>query len=114
MSGDCIFCNIASGKFGTAFLYEDEQVVAFKDIDPQAPFHVLIVPKAHIQSAASLTREQGEMLGKIFALAATLCEQNGYKNGYRIVTNIGEEGGQSVPHLHFHILAGRALGWPPG
>jgi histidine triad (HIT) family protein len=111
---DCLFCNIASGRTGTDFLYEDGEVVAFRDISPQAPFHALIVPREHIESAAALGEAEGPMLGRIFALAARLAEEAGCAGGYRVVSNVGPEGGQSVPHLHFHVLAGRQLGWPPG
>lgn len=111
---DCLFCGICKGDIETLILHEDDDIVAFRDIDPQAPFHVLIVPKRHIQSAAQLTEDEGSLLGKIFALAAKLCRQAGYENGYRVVTNIGPDGGQSVPHLHFHVLAGRQMSWPPG
>ncbi|MDL2219279.1 histidine triad nucleotide-binding protein [Ruminococcaceae bacterium OttesenSCG-928-O06] len=111
---ECLFCSIAKGQTDTIFLYEDDELVAFRDISPQAPFHILIVPKAHMQSAATLTEDEGSILGRVFNLAARLAAQDGYTNGYRIVTNVGEEGGQTVPHLHFHVLAGRNLGWPPG
>ena len=111
---DCLFCRIAKGEIPTIFLYEDDELMAFRDIDPQAPLHLLVVPKAHIASAAQLTEDEGAMLGRAYALAARLVAQAGYTNGYRVVTNIGEEGGQSVPHLHFHVLAGRNFGWPPG
>lgn len=111
---DCLFCRIAKGELDTLFLYEDAELMAFKDIDPKAPFHILIVPKAHIESATQLTEDEGPLLGRVFALAARLCGEAGCKNGYRVVTNVGAEGGQSVPHLHFHVLAGRQLGWPPG
>lgn len=111
---DCLFCNISRGKIPTKMLHEDEDLVAFRDVDPQAPLHILIVPKAHIESAGQLTEADGPLLGKIFALAAKLCAAEGITNGYRVVTNIGADGGQSVPHLHFHVLAGRQLGWPPG
>ncbi|MGD9560327.1 MAG: HIT domain-containing protein [Oscillospiraceae bacterium] len=95
-------------------LFEDDDVVAFRDIDPKAPFHVLIVPKAHIASAGQLTQDEGPLLGKVFSLAASLVAADGYTNGYRVVTNVGEDGGQSIGHLHFHVLAGRPLAWPPG
>lgn len=111
---DCLFCKIAKKEISTDFLYEDDELIAFRDIDPQAPFHILIVPKAHIHSAVQLTEDEGCMLGRAFALAAHLCAAAGHRDGYRVVTNVGEKGGQSVPHLHFHVLAGRQLGWPPG
>ena len=111
---NCLFCNIASGKMGTIFLYEDDHIVAFHDIDLQAPFHILIMPKAHKESAADLAAQDGAMLAQVFAVAAKLTQEAGYTNGYRVVTNIGRDGAQSVQHLHFHVLAGRQLGWPPG
>lgn len=111
---ECLFCQIAKGEIPSDFLYQDDELMAFYDIDPQAPFHVLIVPKAHIQSALTLTEDEGCMLGRVFALAARLCAQAGYANGYRVVTNVGADGGQSVGHLHFHVLAGRQMAWPPG
>ncbi len=111
---ECLFCKIAKKELGTEFLYEDEHVVAFNDIDPKAPFHVLVVPKNHIESAAVLTEDEGGVLASVFKAAAELSRKNGYTNGYRVVTNVGKDGGQSVPHLHFHVLAGRALSWPPG
>ncbi len=111
---NCLFCKIAKQEIETIFIYEDEDLMAFKDIDPQAPFHILIVPKAHIESAAVLTEDEGAMLGRVFTIAARLCNNAGFGTGYRIVTNIGSDGGQSVPHLHFHVLAGRQMAWPPG
>lgn len=111
---NCLFCKIANKEIGSMVVYEDEELMAFKDIDPKAPLHLLIIPKAHIDSAQQLSEENGPMLGRVFALAARLCQQEGYSNGYRLVTNVGEEGGQSVQHLHFHLLAGRQMAWPPG
>lgn len=111
---NCFFCQICSGKTETMVLYEDEDLMAFRDIAPQAPFHVLILPKAHIESAAELSEREGALLGKIFRIAAQLCRDEGITKGYRVVTNVGAEGGQSVPHLHFHVLAGRQMAWPPG
>lgn len=111
---DCIFCKIAKKEMASTLLFEDDLLMAFADIQPQAPFHILIVPKAHIASAAILTEDDGTLLGRVYALAARLTQQAGYTGGYRVVTNVGAEGGQSVPHLHFHVLAGRMLEWPPG
>ena len=111
---DCLFCAIAKGEIETLFLYEDDDIVAFKDISPQAPLHLLIVPKEHIESAAQLGQSHGAMLARIFEVAARLVADAGYGEGYRVVTNIGKHGAQSVPHLHFHVLAGRQMGWPPG
>ena len=111
---DCLFCKIAAGEIPSNKLFEDEQLIAFYDIDPQAPLHFLVVPKKHIQSAAVLTEEDAALLGHIYAVIARLCKEQGCENGYRVVTNVGEDGGQTVPHLHFHVLAKRSLAWPPG
>ena len=112
---DCLFCMIAEGKIPSKKLYEDDQVVAFYDINPQAKVHFLVVPRKHISSAAALTEEDAALLGHIYAVIADLCRQLGVaENGYRVVTNVGADGGQSVKHLHFHVLAGRSLAWPPG
>ena len=111
---DCLFCKIAKGEIPSNKLYEDDQILAFYDIDPQAPVHFLVIPKEHISSAAQLEQEHGPLLGHIFATISKLCRELGCENGYRIVTNVGQDGGQSVPHLHFHVLAKRSLAWPPG
>lgn len=110
----CLFCKIASGEVPSIVLYEDDDIMAFEDIDPQAPVHFLVIPKRHIDSANDLTAADGPLLGKIFATISNLCREKGIENGHRIVTNIGAYGGQSVGHLHFHVLGGRALAWPPG
>lgn len=111
---DCLFCKIIAGEIPSTKLYEDDWILAFADIDPKAPTHILIVPKAHITDAAELTQTHGELLGRLFAVAADLAKSQGLERGWRVVTNVGEDGGQSVPHLHFHLLGGRALAWPPG
>ncbi len=112
---DCIFCKIANGEIPTEFLYEDDRVVAFKDIAPQAPVHFLIIPKEHIGSALCLNEKNADIVLHIFMVAASLARKLGFAdNGFRIVNNCGEDGGQTVGHMHFHILAGRNLGWPPG
>lgn len=112
---DCIFCKIANGEIPTEFLYEDDKVAAFKDINPAAPVHILVVPKAHIASALELNNENAELVSHIFMVAGKLARELGFANkGFRIVNNCGEDGGQTVGHIHFHILAGRNLGWPPG
>ena len=96
-------------------LYEDDTLLAFYDIDPQAPVHFLVIPKQHIESAAKLTEADAALLGHIYATIANLCKQLGVdESGYRVVTNVGADGGQSVKHLHFHVLAKRSLAWPPG
>lgn len=111
---DCLFCKIAAGQIPSSKLYEDDELIAFYDIDPQAPLHFLVVPKRHIPSAAMLTEADSALLGHIYAVIAKLCAEQGVTGGYRVVTNVGEDGGQSVPHLHFHVLAKRSLAWPPG
>ena len=111
---DCLFCNIAAGKIPSNKLYEDDTLLAFYDIDPQAPVHFLVIPKTHIASAAALTEADAPLLGHVFAVIAKLCAELGCDGGYRVVTNVGEDGGQSVRHLHFHVLAKRSLAWPPG
>ncbi|MBE7062546.1 MAG: histidine triad nucleotide-binding protein [Ruminococcaceae bacterium] len=112
---DCLFCKIINGEIPSNKVYEDEKVYAFHDISPAAPVHVLIIPKVHISSANALTEENAAVVGHIFAVAAKIAAQLGIaENGYRIVNNCGEDGGQTVPHLHFHLLGGRSLQWPPG
>ena len=106
---DCLFCMIAEGKIPSKKLYEDDQVVAFYDINPQAKVHFLVVPKKHIQSAAALTEEDGALLGHIFAVIAKLAKEVGLDNGYRVISNVGEDAGQTVKHLHFHVLGGEKL-----
>ena len=112
---DCLFCKIAAGIIPSKKAYEDDEVVAFYDIDPQAPVHVLVIPKRHIQSAHHVCAEDSVTVMAMFAAAQRVAEELGIAaGGYRIVTNIGADAGQSVPHLHFHILGGRSLQWPPG
>ena len=111
---NCLFCKIAAGQIPSNKLFEDDKILAFHDIDPQAPVHFLVIPKAHIPSAAAVTEADSALLGHIFATIAKLCEELGVEKGYRVVTNVGEDGGQSVAHLHFHVLAKRSLAWPPG
>ena len=106
---DCLFCKIAAGEVPSNKLYEDDQLLAFYDIDPQAPVHFLVIPKKHIASAAALTEEDGALLGHIFATIAKLCKDLGCD-----VSNVGEDAGQSVKHLHFHVMAKRPMGWPAG
>lgn len=111
---DCLFCKIAAGEIPSNKLYEDEQVLAFYDIDPQAPVHFLVIPKRHIASPAAITAENSGVVAHAFTVIARLARELGLENGYRVVTNCGKDGGQSVPHLHFHVLAKRSLAWPPG
>ena len=109
----CVFCKIASGEIPSNKLYEDDKVLAFYDLDPQAPTHFLVIPKAHIASAAEVTAENSGAVAHIFEVIAKLTKELGLES-YRVVSNIGEQAGQSVPHLHFHVLAGRDMTWPPG
>ena len=115
MKNDCLFCAIIDGEIPGSKVYEDEQCYAFYDIDPQAPTHFLVVPKAHIQSVSAVTAENSAVVAHIFEVIAKLSKELGFDEaGYRVVSNIGEQAGQSVPHLHFHVLAGRDMTWPPG
>lgn len=111
---DCIFCKIASKEIPSAIVYEDEQMLAFKDIDPQSPVHVLLIPKKHIDSANTVIEEDIDLIGKMFLKIKDIAEDLGLDNGYRIVNNCGEDGLQTVQHLHFHLLGGRKMQWPPG
>ena len=111
---DCIFCKIARNEIPSKKLYEDDEIVAFNDLEPQAPVHVLIIPKAHISSANEITTENSEIVGKIFMVAAKIAKEQSLDKGYRIVNNCGEDGGQTVQHLHFHLLGGRKMQWPAG
>ncbi len=112
---DCLFCKIAAGEIPSKKAYEDELVYAFHDIDPQAPVHILIIPKEHIKSADEITADNSAVVAHIFEVAALLAkEYNISEEGYRIVTNIGEAGGQTVKHLHFHLMGGRNFTWPAG
>lgn len=111
---DCVFCKIAAGEIPAKKAYEDDKVLAFYDLDPQAPVHILIIPKEHIRSAEDITPENSAIVAHIFEVAAKLAKEHDLPNGFRIVTNVGEDGGQSVPHLHFHLLGGRSMKWPPG
>ncbi|MBI2762913.1 MAG: histidine triad nucleotide-binding protein [Chloroflexi bacterium] len=112
---DCLFCRIIAGELAASKVHEDDAVVAIRDIAPRAPTHILVMPRTHIASAADLTPAHGELLGRIFGVAADLAREQGIaKRGYRITTNVGAWGGQSVDHLHFHLMGGRAFEWPPG
>lgn len=112
---DCLFCKIASGKIPVEQIYEDEFIVAFNDINPVAPVHVLIISKEHIASVMELNNTHFDTLGHIFNAIRKLALQLNISNeGFRVVTNIGENGGQSVEHLHFHLIGGRNMQWPPG
>jgi histidine triad (HIT) family protein len=110
----CLFCKIASGDIPSTAVYQDERVYAFADINPQAPVHVLIVPREHIDSLAETTPEQNALLGHLMSVAAEIARNEGLAKGYRIVVNTGEDGGQTVDHLHLHLMGGRQMTWPPG
>ncbi|MGN0628737.1 MAG: histidine triad nucleotide-binding protein [Oscillospiraceae bacterium] len=110
---DCLFCKIAAGEIPSKKLFEDERVLAFYDVDPQAPTHFLVIPKEHIGSAGEVTPENSDIVAYIFEVIAKIAKELGIES-FRVVTNCGADAGQSVPHLHFHVLAGRELGWPPG
>ena len=110
---DCLFCKIAAGEIPSSKIYEDGQCLAFYDIDPQAPTHFLVVPKEHIPSVAWVDEDNAGVVAHIFTVIAQQAKKLGL-DSYRVVSNIGEQAGQSVPHLHFHVLAGRDMTWPPG
>lgn len=112
---DCLFCKIIAGEIPSKKVYEDEWVYAFEDISPVAPHHVLLIPKQHIASVNEITAENSAAVAKIYEAAHNIAQQLGIaEDGYRIVTNCGEKAGQTVFHLHFHLIAGRDLQWPPG
>lgn len=111
---DCIFCKIAAGEIPSTKVYDDDTVVAFNDLDPQAPVHVLIIPKEHIASAAEINESNSAVVAHIFEVAAKIAAEKGLKDGFRIVNNCGDSAGQSVKHLHFHLMGGRDFGWPAG
>lgn len=110
---NCLFCKIAAGEIPSNKVYEDELCFAFYDIAPQAPSHFLVIPKAHISSVAEVNSENSGLLAHIFEVIAAVTASKGIES-YRVVSNIGEQAGQTVPHLHFHVLSGRDMTWPPG
>ncbi len=112
---DCLFCEIAAGRIPATVVHADEALVAFRDIDPQAPVHILVVPRAHLASLAEAGDEHGALLGHLLLTARSLAEREGLaEDGYRTVLNVGPDGGQTVPHIHVHLLGGRPMRWPPG
>lgn len=111
---DCLFCKIAAGEIPSTKIYEDEFVYAFADIDPQAPFHAIIIPREHIASAADINEANSGLIAKVFESVAKISKQENLENGFRVVNNCGKDGGQTVGHIHFHLLARRNLQWPPG
>jgi histidine triad (HIT) family protein len=111
---DCLFCKISSGTIPADIVMESESAIAFRDIDPKAPTHVLVIPRSHFADVNELSASNPNLAGELLALAAKVAIQEGLATGYRIVTNSGEDAGQSVAHVHFHVLGGRSLSWPPG
>lgn len=112
---DCLFCKIISGEIPGHLVYEDQEVVAFKDINPQAPLHLLIVPRRHIATINDLSPADDTVIGNMLRCAAVLAKKHGYaERGYRTLMNCNRDAGQTVFHIHLHLLAGRSFGWPPG
>lgn len=108
---DCIFCKIANKEINSDFVYEDDEIIAFKDINPQAPIHILVIPKKHIESIIDLTDEDEMLVGKMYTAIRKIAKKlNIEESGFRLIVNCGKDAGQEVPHLHFHILAGKKLG----
>lgn len=115
MSEGCLFCRIAAGEIPAKLVYEDDDVVAFRDINPQAPTHILIIPRRHIASVNDLEAGDAELVGRLYLVARELAERDGIaQSGYRLVLNTGPGAGQTVDHIHLHLLGGRPLHWPPG
>lgn len=115
MSSDCLFCRIAAGEVPATVVHEDDLVVAIRDVAPRAPTHILLIPRRHIASVTELTDADAPVIGRIFAIAADIARrENIADNGYRLVANVGRWGGQSIEHLHVHLMGGRAFDWPPG
>jgi histidine triad (HIT) family protein len=114
MASDCLFCKIAAGEIPVKRVYEDDLCLCFPDINPQAPTHLLIIPKRHVASHAHTEVEDAQLLGHMMAKVAEIARTQGLSNGYRVVMNTGRDGGQTVDHLHLHLLGGRHMGWPPG
>lgn len=111
---DCLFCKIVAKELDSEIVHESDEILAFKDINPGAPLHVLVVPKSHVTSAEELSEDHGEVLAEMFTTMSAIAQRERLDRGYRIVTNVGPDAGQSVEHLHFHLLGGRAMAWPPG
>jgi histidine triad (HIT) family protein len=112
---NCVFCGIVNKKIPSKIIYEDDRILAFHDIDPKAPVHILVIPKEHISSLNVITQENSHIISHIYVVIPQLLQELGVKHtGYRVVVNCGKDGGQSVDHLHYHVLGGRTLTWPPG
>ena len=110
----CLFCKIIDGTIPSAAVYQDEHCYAFSDINPQAPVHVLLAPRVHVVSLAETDDAQSGLLGHLLRVAARIAKEKGLSKGYRVVVNTGQDGGQTVDHLHVHLLGGRPMAWPPG
>ncbi len=110
---NCLFCKIIAGEIPSSVVYQDDAVFAFKDIDPQAPVHFLTIPKAHIASCGEITPENSAVVARCFEVISAVAKEQGL-DSFRVVSNCGEQAGQTVPHLHFHVLSGRDMTWPPG
>ena len=108
---DCLFCKMAAGDIPVSKVYEDDTVLAFHDIDPQAPVHFLVIPKQHIDAVASITADNSAVVAKCFEVIAKLAAQEGLTGGYRVISNCGADAGQTVQHLHFHVLGGKEMNW---
>ena len=111
---DCLFCKIAQGVIPSQKVYEDDKALVFHDVDPKAPVHLLVIPKAHIQSAGEIDEANAGLAAHLMTVVAKVAKDQKLTNGFRVVTNCGRDGGQTVDHLHLHLLAGRQLTWPPG
>ncbi len=112
---DCLFCSIAAGRIPATLVHQDDALVAFRDINPQAPVHILVVPREHVSSLEEAGEDHRELLGRMLLTARDLARDEGLADGgYRAVLNVGSDGGQTVPHIHLHLMGGRAMGWPPG
>ena len=111
---DCLFCKIAAGEIPSTKVYEDDTVLAFNDINPEAPVHILLIPKQHITSMADINEDNSAVVAHIFEIAAKIAAEKGFADGFRVVSNCGDSAGQTVKHLHFHLMAGRDFGWPAG
>jgi histidine triad (HIT) family protein len=112
---DCLFCRLVAGEIQATVVRSDERTLAFRDINPQAPIHVLVVPREHVSSLDEVRDDQGDLLGALFLAARDVARQEGLaEDGYRTVLNVGADGGQTVPHVHVHVLGGRPMRWPPG
>ena len=111
---DCLFCRIVAGEIPSDIVHTDDDVIAFRDIAPRAPTHVLVIPRRHIPDVHALTDADGDLLAKLFGVVRSVTDAAGLEGGYRVVRNVGPESGQSVFHLHLHLLGGRQMAWPPG